>query len=201
MNRNTVSKFQGGVNGFCSLMLILSTMGVGGCVESPENANASLGGNVAGFRGEIQVVFFNNTPNQPAFTFGTYDDMDRENEPDFAQFGLDTNDLQLEPGATSAILGLQCGRVFAIGSPDLLSLIDKNLPDAELETDALVEGIEFYDNTEELPVAEGSAPPFEARLGVDFPCSALLLIYLEIDDSGSNEFRVAFQLIPSESDR
>ena len=47
----------------------------------------------------------------------------------------------------------------------------------------------------------GFAPPFEALLGVDFPCSALLIIYFEINDAGPEPFRIDFQLIPSESDR
>ena len=51
------------------------------------------------------------------------------------------------------------------------------------------------------PVSQGKAPPFEALLGVDFPCNALLIVRFEIDDLGPSPFRVDFELIPSELTR
>jgi hypothetical protein len=91
----------------------------------------------------------------------------------------------------------------------LLRLIEENLPDATLNDDSFLEGVEFFsvppengDGEEAAePVSEGVAPPFEALLGVDFPCNALLIIRFEFDDLGPDPFRTDFELIPSESSR
>ena len=176
-----------------------------GCGDTSLDDFESLGSGVAGRRGEIQVVFFNHTGLRAVFTAGTYDQADRQSEPDFVQFGLDENDRLLDPGGTSGALTLTCGRVFAIGSPELLQLIAENLPNADLEPEAVVEGADFYtvpaDDVAGEPVLTGNAPAFEANIGEHFPCNALLIIDVEIDDSNPNSFRFSFQLIPSESDR
>jgi hypothetical protein len=87
----------------------------------------------------------------------------------------------------------------------MLALIAKNLPDAPLADEAVIEGVEFFsvpaDASAGAPVSQGKAPAFEALLGVDFPCNALLIIRFEIDDLGPAPFRVDFELIPSESTR
>jgi hypothetical protein len=174
-----------------------------GCTGDRANLTASFGGSVAGRRGEIQVLFINNTPWRAVFTVGTYDQTDTGDQPDFSQFGNDTEGgLVLEGGESSPIGSLDCARVFSIGGPRLLALIEENLPDAELLPEAGIEGVEFFTiNTdgEADPAREGTAPPFEALLGVDFPCNALLIVRFEEDATGS--FRVDFELIPSESER
>ena len=106
---------------------------------------------------------------------------------------------------------LDCARVFAIGSPQLLELINRNSDDAQLVEEAVVAGVEFFsfggdeEPNEAEPTLEGSAPPFEALLGVDFPCEALLIIRFEPGspdgEGGSSAFRIDFELIPSESTR
>jgi hypothetical protein len=47
----------------------------------------------------------------------------------------------------------------------------------------------------------GAAPPFEALLGIDFPCDALLIIRFEFDDLTADTFRVDFEFVPSGSTR
>ena len=176
-----------------------------GCGVDFSIRTASFGGDVAGGRGQIQVVFINNTPYRAVFTVATYDQTDQFSEPDFRQFGQDDEGLILEGDTTSGIGSLECARAFSIGGPRMLALIAENLPDATLEEEATIEGVEFFsvpdDGSAAAPVSQGKAPPFEALLGEDFPCNALLIIYLEIDDLGPAPFRVDFELIPSESTR
>ncbi len=180
-----------------------------GCGQSFANLSASLGSGRAGGRGNIGVLFINNTPHRAVFTFGSFDQTDQFSEPDFKQLGLDDPGVTLDGNSSSAILSIECARVFSIGSPSLLRLIEENLPDVTLDDDAFLEGVEFFsvppedgDGPETAePVSEGVAPPFEALLGVDFPCNALLIIRFEFDDVGPDPFRTDFELIPSESSR
>ena len=185
-------------------------VGFAGCSTDFQNQTASFGGDVAGRRGEVSVVYINNTPHRAVFTSGVYDSSDHSSQPDFIQFGIDENDLTLTANATSQVLTLSCGRVFSIGSPNLFALIDENIPDAIEEPEAVVDGIALYEltadgaveeNGDGEPVVAGSALPFEALLGVDFPCNALLIISIETDDVGPSSFRIAYQVVPSESDR
>lgn len=214
------------------------------------NATASLGGDNAGDRGNVRVVFINNTSEQAVFTVGTYDRFDQAAQPDFVQFGVDANERPLMGDESSAILSLDCARVLGVGSPMLLDLIRDNLADEELVDAALISGVNFRraavgddnanvnanandnsngnvndnangnspaDNANEnadegkpegdvpagqdQPELVGSAPPFEALLGVDFPCNSLVIIRLEPNDLGRNAYRIDFQVIPSDSTR
>ena len=192
-----------------AVLLTLVVPGITGCGEAFVNLTASLGGDTAGERGTIRVLFINNTPHHAVFTFGSYDQTDQFSQPGFEQFGLSEFGATLEGDSSSEIISIECARVFSIGGPDLLTLIEQNLSEAALDEDASVEGVEFFsipsDDAEGDdsgdPISEGSAPPFEALLGVDFPCSALLIIRFEFDDLGPDPFRVDFELIPSESTR
>jgi len=198
-------------------MIILSA--VAGCGVALPNLTASLGGDVAGGRGRVRVVFINNTPHRAVLTYGAYDQGDQFSRPDFKQFvpAEDGTGATLEGNSTSDVISLACGRVFSIGSPRLLELIEANLPDADRDADALVVGVDFFevrsdvggDDTDPVsgePGDQGSAkagvaPPFEAFLGVDFPCNALLIVRFEFDDLEPDAFRVAFEFIPSDSTR
>ena len=194
--------------------LATALLGLAGCGELFLNRTASLGGGTAGARGTVRVLFINNTPYRAVFTYGSYDQTDEFHQPDFAQYRRhdSTQNLNgdsqssLSPGEPGSLI--TCARVFSIGGPDLLRLIGENRPDATIREDAMVEGVEFFqiggeDGTdpEAEPVSMGFAPPFEALLGVDFPCGALLIVRFEFDDLGPDPFRVDFELIPSESDR
>lgn len=189
-----------------ALTSLIVTLWFGACTESVVNDTSSLGGQSAGDRGIVSVLFINNVPYRAVFTVGTYDSLDQESEPDFAQFGLDENGTALAGNQSSPIGTLQCGRVFAIGSPQLLQLIRANIDEAAFDDELLVDGIAFFSEpagSEESDglLLEGMAPAFEALLGVDVPCNALLIVRLERDDLGPAAFRVDFELIPSRSDR
>ena len=188
--------------------------GLAGCGELFLNRMASLGGGTAGGRGTVQVLFINNTPYRAVFTYGSYDQIDEFHQPDFAQYRLQDSTKNLNGDSQSSLsLGepgslITCARVFSIGSPELLRLIRENRAEATIREEAMVEGVEFFQiggedgtDTEADPVGRGSAPPFEALLGVDFPCAALLIVRFEFDDLGPAPFRIDFELVPAESDR
>lgn len=197
--------------GIAAFSLVVASLTLTGCDDFFVNQTASFGGSVAGQRGIVRVLFINNTSERASFTFGTYDQIDAESQPSFVQFGPNDFDSTLDGGTQSSIVVLDCARVFAIGSPQLLELINRNSNDARLVEEALVAGVEFFsvDGSEEPNdgerTLEGSATPFEALLGVDFPCEALLIIRFEPGspdgEGGSTTFRIDFELIPSDSTR
>ena len=191
-------------------ILILSAIFADGCAIPPANLTASFGGSTAGSRGSVRVLFINNTPQRAVFTYGTYDQTDQFSQPDFRQFGLNSTDSNLDGDSESSIdpingqSPLICARVFSIGSPDLLGLIDENLSGATVVDNALLNGVAFFDVGDDGNAEAGGvgfAPPFEALLDVDFPCAALLIIRFEVNDVGPDPFRIDFELIPSDSTR
>lgn len=188
-------KISGGITLFAVAGLI-------GCGELLGPFAASLGGTVPGERGTVRVLFINNTPHRAVFTFGSFDPLDPLAQPDFGQFGIDDAQPVLDGGSSSEIITGVCARVFSIGSPDLLDRILRTQPGDSLDQDALAFGVQFLDVSDDgQSTLVGVAPPFEAELGFDFPCEALLILRFEIDDFGPDPFRTVFELIPSESTR
>lgn len=188
-------------NSFAVLALSAATALAAGCGDTFINLTSSLGGSRAGSRGDVRVVFINNTSFRPVFTFGTFDQTDPDYRPDVAQFVLDGEEEEvLAPNSSTEVGALDCARIFSIGSPRLLALIERNL-DVELDENAFVEGIAFYQADGAVESRAGDAEPFEALLGIDFPCESLLIIRLEESPTGAPRFHVDFELIPSTSTR
>ena len=187
-----------------STTVLVAVLGVAsGCGDVLSGLSASLGGDRAGERGQIRVLFINNTPHRAVFTTGTYDPLDEFAVPAFSQFGLEGDALTLPGDSESAIGAFPCARILSIGSSRLIALIKANDPDAELISEASQEGVTFIGEGEAEgdPGSEGTISAFEARLGTDFPCGALLIIRFEINDVGDEPFRIDFEMVPSESPR
>ena len=179
------------------------SLGAAGCGEAWVNLTASLGGNTAGGRGSVGVILLNNTPHRAVLTLGSYDQTGDDVAPDFQQYEL-AGTRVLDADSNGGLLTFDCARVFSIGGPRLLALIDSTNP-ADVAQDALIEGVEFFAvdaaNPDSVPVSQGVAAPFEVLLGADFPCNALLIFKLEVNDAGPEPFRVDFELIPSSNAR
>ena len=126
----------------------------------------------------------------------------QDSEADSEFFGAQSDGQRLEAGGDTGVVTMDCARGFAIGSDGLIEAIEDNDPDYpdDLDEAAVVPGVYFSSSSLDSPNAAlptaGIAAPFEARLGVDFPCDALLIVRLEINDAGPDEFRVDFEIIP-----
>ncbi len=181
------------------LMFSITLCLAGGC----GNSLTSFGGDFAGDRGTIQVVIINNTPNQAVLTLGTFDPADENSQPDIVQFAADPDQLQLPGQSSSSLITLTCARVFGVGSSRLIEAISQNLVIADLDQDALVDGVTFGDLTDdsETIVDIGVAAGIEALLGTDFSCKSLIILQLEAIPLRGNDFRVEFSFIPASSDR
>ncbi|HRX86751.1 MAG TPA: hypothetical protein P5572_17130, partial [Phycisphaerae bacterium] len=183
--------------------LLLAGM-AGGC-DAWLHATASLGGTTAGQRGNTEVVFINNTPYRAIFTFGTYDEFDRQTVPTLRQFSSATSTLNLEGNTQSDTLQVRCARVYAIGTEGLITRVHANLAPANYDNDALVQGVRFSsaavgdDNAD--AATEGVAAPHQALIGSDFDCGALLIYRFEVNDAGPEPFTVDLTVIPADSTR
>jgi hypothetical protein len=186
-----------------SLICLTLSLSAAGCGDAWVNLTASLGGNTPGGRGSIGVIVLNNTLHQAVLTLGSYDQTSTDAELDFQQYVLDGG-LALDADSDGGLLTFNCARVFSIGGPRLLSLIESTDP-ADVVQDALIEGVEFFAvdsaNPDGAPVSQGLAAPFEVLLGVDFPCNSLLIFKLDVNEVGPDPFRIDFELIPSSNDR
>jgi len=175
-----------------------------GC-EAWLHATASLGGSVAGQRGNTEVVFINNTPFRAIFTFGAYDELDRNTQPVLRQFSSATGTLNLEGNTQSDTLQIRCSRTYAIGTDSLILRAEANLDPASYNQDALVEGIRFSSaavgEKDADEATEGTAAPHQALIGADFDCGALLIYRLETNDAGPEPFVIELTVIPAESTR
>lgn len=178
----------------------------GGCAfEGLLHNTASLGGSVAGQRGNAQVLFINNTPFRAIFTFGAYDDLDRDTVPTLRQFSSSTTTANLEGDSQTSLIAIQCSRVFSIGGEGLLARVQENLAEDQFNDDALVSGINFSsapvdDEMADEPT-EGTALPVDLLIGVDFECGSMVIFRLEVNDLGPEEFQVDVSVIPAESTR
>lgn len=198
---------------FCSVcvkwtarLLAIGLVGTAACGPYGLLGNAtSLGGDTAGDRGSIHVVFINNTPYRAIFTYGVYDTDSTEFGPEFGQFVVDpstSNPLEgrLEGNTTSSIITLDCARVFSIGGSELITRIkDKDL-DVGADEEALVAGIGFSDKTLDDAQAgqatAGRADEVVTMQGTKFACDSLLVYTFTQDSTQASGFRVGFQVIP-----
>ncbi|GIK17756.1 MAG: hypothetical protein BroJett003_27200 [Planctomycetota bacterium] len=176
-----------------------------GCADAFLNQTASLGGDTAGERGTIEIVFINNTPHRALFTAGTYDHTDADTVPQFVQFGGSSPLRVLQGNAASETLELPCARLLSIGGEALADLVRETASEDDFDEDALLTGVGFSsapagDADADVPDA-GFAAAQTFLLGADFPCNALVVIRLEVNDAGPEPFLITMSFIPSESTR
>lgn len=189
-----------------SAMTVVATLTLGGCgLDGLLQLTTSLGGDVAGQRGNADVLFINNTPFRAIFVFGAYDNLDLDTQPTLLSFSSNANTLNLEGNTESSIQQVQCSRVFSIGGEGLLARAAANLDETALEDVPLIEGVHFSsaaatDEDADAP-NEGVAPSLDANIGPDFECGALLIYRMEFDDNGPERFRIELTVVPAESNR
>jgi hypothetical protein len=138
-----------------------------------------------------------------------FDNTDERSTPVFGQFSPDSRfvapnaPVTLEGFSNSGVVELPCARVFSVGSRSLINLIAENPgPRAEeIDEAGLVDGVGFTNaelgSDDESTPNQGFAGGFEALLGVDFNCGALVHIILEYNDVGADAFRVNMQVFPA----
>jgi hypothetical protein len=153
----------------------------------------------------VQVGFVNNTPFRAIFTFGSYDQLDRDTIPT----GFSPVRLQ---GNASVQTSQLCRGTFSVGGDELIRLLRRHEADPSITiTDprALVNGVNFSgaplgDPLEAEPT-EGSADGLVLLAGVDFTCertnihdqtgTGLLLFTFEQDAAAPGGFRIDYTFI------
>jgi hypothetical protein len=149
----------------------------------------------------VTVAVINATPYRAIFTLGAYENLDQNTVPDPSTVLLESqaNDptnlgtTSLLTANVSAFSTPACRRAVSIGDPGMIERINENLTLYEqvgltIEKKALVTGVNFSDaplgSPDEANPTRGTAEPFTALQGVDYPCGSVLVLRL-VEDSGA----------------
>lgn len=177
------------------LSAALALFGLAGC--SPE----FFANQVEERQGNINVVFINDTRSRAAFSFGTYDDADRD-----PPGAVTLQQLRVEAQTISAVAAVPCRRDLAIATAAFVQRVTDTGADdvAGFDPDSFDSVIHFSDapatsDAAALPTA-GTLDGLRLRLGVDYTCGAQVFIIFSEDDAGV--FSATFRVLPVlEADR
>lgn len=152
--------------------------------------------------GDVTVQFINNTPFRAAFSFGSYNSLDRSppGEPSFEQ-------LRVEGNTTSQAVTVTCRRTVVVGTEEFIErvlLTEADEDAADFDADAFSENVNFSSAdpnsaSAALPTV-GTARGREALAGLDFRCGDRLIFIFEQDAAAPGGFRVDLQVIPTDAD-
>jgi hypothetical protein len=164
------------------------------------NNTISLGGDVPGRRGNVNVAFINNTPFRAIFTFGTYDPQNPLFVPQFDQFTAGPNAAdRLEGNTDSQVFTFQCGRAMSIGGDELIQRIREEGLGTDADQAALEPGITFSDRPLDDPDADqptaGRAVGVVTLQGYEYRCESLLVYTFELDPTQPGGFRIDLNVI------
>ncbi len=155
----------------------------------------------------VTVAVINATPYRAIFALGAYENLDQNTVPDPITVLLesqanDTTDLGTTWMLTAAVSVSPtpaCRRAVSIGDPGMIKLINDNLTLYEqvgltLDKRALITGVNFSDaplgSADEINPTRGTAAPFTALQGVDYPCGSVLVLRLVEDAAAPGGFSV-----------
>lgn len=148
-------------------------------------------------QGNVQFLFVNNTDARAAFTFGTFDSLDRD-----PPGTVTVQQLRLESGASSGGVSIPCRRDAAIATAQLVTRVVQTDADRTLQNfdaDAFDETVHFStapanSAAAALPNA-GTAAGVNKQLGVDFTCGDTLIFTFQNDPDAPGGYRIDFSVI------
>lgn len=153
-------------------------------------------------QGNVTVQFVNNTRFRAAFTFGSFDSLDR-----LTPGIVELQQLRVEANTASTAVNLTCRRNIAIATREFVErVIETDTDDntANFDREAFGEVVNFSDAPSDsefasLPTA-GTARGREVLLGVDFSCNDRLIFTFEADPNAPGGFRIDFVAILDENE-
>ncbi|RMF76920.1 MAG: hypothetical protein D6744_11915 [Planctomycetota bacterium] len=164
-------------------------------------AGALIANLVEEAQGSVIVQIINNTPFRASFSYGAFDDLDR-NPPG----PVSLQQIRLEAFTSSAEVTLTCGRDVAIATQKLVDRVIATNGDsaAGFDVDAFDDVVHFSaapadSDGAALPDA-GTAEGIIVRLGNDYSCGDTLIFTLEEDAAKPGGFRIDFTVIPDIED-
>ena len=171
----------------------LVSLGNAGCSPTLlQNLTAALDGSVV-------VVFVNDTPYRASFSYGTFNDLERD-----PPGGMDFRQDRLAAGLTGERISLQCGHTLAIGTEKLLRrVIDTNIDQSgPFDKEAFSLTVNFSDAPTDSDLAAvatvGTAAGVMKLAGVDFSCGDELVFTFREDPDAAGGFRIDLQIIHDE---
>jgi hypothetical protein len=149
--------------------------------------------------GDVTVVIINNTPYRAAFTFGSYDALQRNPPGD-----VNLEQQRLEGHTSTAPTTIPCNRNTAIGTAALIQrAIDTNADEADdFDADAFGTVVNFSSAPADSAAAAlptvGTAEGIEVRLGVDYACGDQLIFTFVGEEP--DELAIEFDVLHSTQD-
>ena len=178
------------VAGLAVIVCTLGTALSAGCTESSLFKNL-----VAPVTGDVAFTFINDTPYRAAFSFGTYNDLDR------SPGAVNLQQLRLEAHTTSELVVVPCARNAAIGTEGFVTRVLATDADdtPEFDADAFHEWVGFSSfptgSTGAGLADAGYAEGLEVLLGVDFSCGDQLIFTFVEDGTAPGGFRIDFAVL------
>ncbi len=152
--------------------------------------------NIAVRDGDVRVRFINSTRFRAAFTFGSYDPLDRVRGvgPIFQ--------LRLENNQVSEEFEVACRRATSVGGSEFIRRATESREDInadDFDADAFTEGVNFSSAPADSPAAalptRGTAVGIERLLGVDYSCEDVLIFTFVESIEAPGGFRIDFQVL------
>ena len=151
--------------------------------------------------GNVTVIIINNTPYRAAFSFGSYDALDR-----FPAGPVTLEQQRVERYTQTAPIRITCARNTAVGTEEFIQRsIDVDADDTPgFDPDAFNAVVNFSSAPADsdgaaLPTV-GTAEGLEVRLGVDYACEDQLVFTFVEDATATGGFRIDFSLLRTEGD-
>ena len=152
-------------------------------------------------QGSVLVTIINNTRFRASFSYGSFDDLDR-NPPG----PISLQQIRVEALTTSAEVTITCGRDVAIGTQKLVDRVIATNGDAAagFDVDAFDDVVHFSAAPADADGAAfpdaGTAAGRTVRLGVDYSCGDTLVFTLEEDAAAPGGFRIDYAVLPDIED-
>jgi hypothetical protein len=151
--------------------------------------------------GTITVLIINDTPYRAAFSFGSYDGLNRD-----PPGAIDFVQSRIEAHTTPEPFELECRRNVAIATEDLRqrAIDTREYEEEEFDADAFSAVVHFSaappDDAQAASPTAGYAEGVEVLLGIDYACGDQLVFTFVEDAAASGGFQVEFSLLRTEGD-
>ncbi len=149
--------------------------------------------------GDVNVQFINNTRFRAAFSYGTYDDLDRATPGE-----ITLEQVRIEANEITSPNAINCARDLSIATQELVDRVIARRGDesSDFDADAFDSVVHFSAAAEDDPAAAlptvGTAVGVSLRIGVDFTCNDRVLVTFEEDPNSPGGFRVDYSVLVDE---
>ncbi len=178
-----------------TVSLCLATLAVAGCINFDAFVN-----NTKEIEGQVGVVFTNSTIYNISFTWGTWNDLDRQ-----TPRLVDIDQVRLSGLTSTDIRLLPCARNMAIGTDKFVDwvMLSSEIDELAFEIELLNPVVHFSDAATDTDASTsptvGTAEGVELLLGLDYSCDDQIMITFVEDPDATGGFRLEWAVIKDQN--